>query len=60
MKANRHSLMATRTEMIDLLQELVSNDQDLMQTIIEEYVLNMSESKFDELEDFIVNNFGKN
>lgn len=52
--------MATRTEMIDLLQELVSNDQDLMQTIIEEYVLNMSESKFDELEDFIVNNFGEN
>lgn len=41
--------MVTRTEM----QELVFNDQDLMQTIIEEYVLNMSESKFDELEEFI-------
>lgn len=45
--------MVTRTEMIDLLRELVSNDQDLMETIIEEYVLNMNESKFDELEEFI-------
>jgi len=50
--------MTTRTEMIDLLGELVSKDSDLLETIIQEYVLNMSESKFDELEDFIVNNFG--
>ncbi len=49
--------MTTRTEMIDLLGELVSKDSDLLETIIQEYVLNMSESKFDELEDFIVNNF---
>jgi hypothetical protein len=43
--------------MIDLLEELVSKDRDLLETIIQEYVLNMSDSKFDELEDFIVNNF---
>ena len=49
--------MTTRTEMIDLLEELVSKDRDLLETIIQEYVLNMSDSKFDELEDFIVNNF---
>ena len=50
--------MTTRTEMIDLLEELVSKDRDLLETIIQEYVLNMSDQKFDELEDFIVNNFG--
>jgi hypothetical protein len=51
--------MTTRTEMIDLLEELVSKDRDLLETIIQEYVLNMSESKFVELEDFIVNHFGE-
>jgi len=50
--------MTTRTEMIDLLEELVSKDRDLLETIIQEYVLNMSDQKFDELQDFIVNNFG--
>lgn len=50
--------MTTRTEMIDLLEELASKDRDLLETIIQEYVLNMSDSKFDELQDFIVNNFG--
>jgi len=49
--------MTTRIEMIDLLEELISKDSDLLETIIQEYVLNMSDQKFDELQDFIVNNF---
>ena len=51
-------LMNSRVEMIDLLEEKVRTEPFLLQTIIEEYVLNMSEEKFTELEDFVVNHFG--
>ena len=50
--------MNSRIEMIDLLEEKVRTEPFLLQTIIEEYVLNMSEEKFTELEDFVVNHFG--
>lgn len=55
---NQISRMNPRAEMIDLLEEKVRTEPFLLQTIIEEYVLNMSEEKFTELEDFVVNNFG--
>jgi hypothetical protein len=50
--------MNARIEMIDLLEEKVRTEPFLLQAIIEEYVLNMSEEKFTELEDFVVNHFG--
>jgi hypothetical protein len=55
---NQISRMNPRAEMIDLLEEKVRTEPFLLQTIIEEYVLNMSEEKFTELEDFVVNHFG--
>lgn len=55
---NQIILMNSRIEMIDLLEEKVRTEPFLLQTIIEEYVLNMSEEKYIELEDFVVNNFG--
>jgi hypothetical protein len=51
-------LMNSRVEMIDLLEEKVRTEPFLLQTIIEEYVLNMNEEKFTELEYFVVNHFG--
>jgi hypothetical protein len=50
--------MNDRIEMIDLLEEKIRTEPFLLQTIIQEYVLNMTEEKFTELQDFIVNNFG--
>jgi len=50
--------MNSRIEMIDLLEEKVRTEPFLLQTIIEEYVLNMSGEKYIELEDFVVNHFG--
>jgi hypothetical protein len=55
---NQTILMNARIEMIDLLEEKVRTEPFLLQAIIEEYVLNMSEEKFTELEDFVVNHFG--
>jgi hypothetical protein len=51
--------MNKRMEMIDILQQECRNDYDLLNQIIEEYVLGLSESESDSLEDFIVNNFGE-
>jgi hypothetical protein len=57
---NLHSSdMNKRMEMIDILQQECRNDYDLLNQIIEEYVLGLSESESDVLEDFIVNNFGE-
>jgi len=46
------------TELAWFLKEKCRKDPDLLDTIISEYVWNLSESKLDELEDFLVNNFG--
>jgi hypothetical protein len=50
--------MTNRTELEDLLYGVCREDPDLLATIISEYVWNLSESKLDELEDFLSNNFG--
>lgn len=56
---NLHSSdMNKQMEMIEILQQECRNDYDLLNQIIEEYVLGLSESESDILEDFIVNNFG--
>jgi len=46
------------TELEWFLKEKCREDSDLLDTIISEYVWNLSESKLDELEDFLANNFG--
>jgi len=50
--------MTSRQEMIEILEEKCLQDVDLVNTIINEYVLNLNEDQFTELEDFLVNNFG--
>ena len=50
--------MTNRTELEWFLLEKCSEDRDLLSTVISEYVWNLSESKLDELEDFLSNNFG--
>lgn len=44
--------------MIDILQEKCLEDEELMFTIIDEYVSSMNVDELKTLEDFIVNNFG--
>ena len=46
------------TELENLLYWKCREDADLLATIISEYVWNLSDSKLDELQDFLVNNFG--
>jgi hypothetical protein len=46
------------TELEDLLYGICRQDHDLLVTIISEYVWNLSNDKLNELEDFLVNNFG--
>jgi hypothetical protein len=50
--------MTNRTELEWFLKEKCREDSDLLETIISEYVWNLSDSKLDELEDFLSNNFG--
>ena len=50
--------MKNRTELEWFLKEKCREDADLFDTVISEYVWNLSESKLDELTDFLVNNFG--
>jgi hypothetical protein len=50
--------MTSRQEMIEILEEKCLQDVDLVNTIIQEYVLNMNEDQLTELEDFLSNNFG--
>ena len=47
------------TELENLLYWKCREDADLLATIISEYVWNLSDSKLDELQDFLVNNFGE-
>lgn len=47
-----------RTELEFFLNEKCREDSDLLATIISEYVWNLSESKLDELQDFLSNKFG--
>jgi hypothetical protein len=49
---------STGTELEFFLNEKCREDPDLLATVISEYVWNLSESKLDELEDFLSNNFG--
>ena len=50
--------MTSRQEMIEILEEKCIQDVDLVNTIINEYVLNLNDDQLTELEDFLVNNFG--
>ena len=54
-------MSATKDNLIELEQFLVEKcreDSDLLATIISDYVMSLSDSKLDELEDFLSNNFG--
>ena len=51
-------VMTNRTELEWFLREKCREDPDLLDTVISEYVWNLSKSKLDELEDFLSNNFG--
>jgi hypothetical protein len=55
---NPKQKMTDRTEIEFFLNEKCREDPDLLATIISEYVWSLSNSKLDELEDFLVNNFG--
>ena len=46
------------TELEWFLKEKCQQDPDLLDTIISEYVWNLSNDKLKELEDFLTNNFG--
>ena len=50
--------MMTVNPMFELLYEKCRQDPDLLATIIDEYLTSLSDSKLEELEDFMVNNFG--
>ncbi len=50
--------MTSRQELIEILEEKCLQDVDLINTIIQEYVLNMNEDQLTVLEDFLVNYFG--
>ena len=45
-------------EMKECLYDKCLQDVDLLSAVIDEYVNNMSDSKLDELYDFLTNNFG--
>ena len=49
---------STGTELEEFLYEKCKEDSDLLATIISEYVCSLSDSKLEELEDFLTNNFG--
>ena len=55
---NPKQKMTDRTELEFFLNEKCREDSDLLATIISEYVWSLSDSKLDELEDFLTNNFG--
>jgi hypothetical protein len=48
----------TINPMFEFLYEKCRQDPDLLATIIDEYLTTLSDSKLDELEDFLANNFG--
>ena len=49
---------STGTELFEFLYAKCSEDHDLLAMIVDEYVASLSDSKLDELEDFLMNNFG--
>ena len=49
---------STGEELEEFLYEKCRQDPDLLATIIDEYLTSLSDSKLDELEDFLSNNFG--
>ena len=49
---------STGEELEQFLYEKCKEDYDLLAEIISQYVSTLSDSKLDELEDFLVNNFG--
>ncbi len=46
------------TELFEFLYAKCREDHDLLATIIDEYIVSLSDSKLIELEDFLANNFG--
>ena len=52
--------MKNTSELEEFLYDKCRQDPDLLSTVISEYVMSLSESKLDELKDFLVNNFGDN
>ena len=44
--------------MFELLYEKCRQDPDLLATIIDEYLTSLNDTQLNELEDFMVNNFG--
>ena len=55
---NPTNKMKNTAELEEILYDKCREDSDLLATVISEYVMTLSDSKLDELEDFIVNNFG--
>ena len=51
-------MMNKQMEMIDILQQECRKDSELLDMIIEEYVMGLNAFEEANLEDFIVNNFG--
>ena len=51
---------STGTELFEFLYDKCRQDPDLLATIIDEYLVSLSDSKLIELEDFLTNNFGDN
>ena len=50
--------MKNAVELEEFLYDKCREDPDLLATVISEYVMSLSDSKLDELTDFLVNNFG--
>ena len=48
----------TANPMFEFLYQKCREDHDLLAMVIDEYLTSLSDSKLDELEDFMVNNFG--
>ena len=56
--SNPTSKMKNTSELEEFLYDKCREDSDLLATVINEYVMTLSDSKLDELQDFLVNNFG--
>jgi len=47
-----------KTQLFELLYERCQEDRDLLADTIDQYISSLSDEKLNELEDFLVNNFG--
>ncbi len=54
----KNKLPGDLTDLEFFLYDKCREDPDLLATIVSEYVWNLSDDKLNELEDFLVNNFG--